>query len=768
MDNVRPGLESNDLHQLRWALGTALAMLSASSAFFLDLDVAPWALAVVVAGVAAFRWPLLPAWIPRWVHRLAFPLITAAFVADLFGGSDTLTALVRVQLLLLGYRMLSYRKRRDDLQVVLLGLFLVVLTGVLTLSLGFAVQLFAFTGCALAFLLVTTLVDVTEVPASGAPAGATERRLAPAWAGDVRWMRLIRRLRAAVDWRLMALGVVLFGGVVAVTALLFTAIPRFELGRSLFLEHLITKKTRTGFSDSIRFGEVTRIQEDSSVAFTVDGVAAERLPGVPYWRMVVLDEHREGGFRSSAGLRAELARRAWQRRVAVDGGVSGALAGSERWRFYFEPGISRYLPLTGAFREIRFNRPMDFQQHVPLRMVMLASDPVELVGFEIAGMESTAVLPDPAHAQRSREKAETAGLGYWRVAVTPAERAQMEIWVREITGGESLKPEVFAARAVRWLASRHRYGLESELPAGSGDAVVRWLDGRGPGHCELFAASFALLARTAGHPTRLVTGFKGGVWNEFSGSLIVRNSMAHAWCELWDGAGAWIRVDPTPGSFAVGEPTPELAAAQQRSRSVDRGWGARLDGWRVFWYRRVVNFDQSTQVELVEDVRGGVKEGFGWFRAILAEVGRTAATWLRQLRSPEYGMLIGILFVALPLALGGSPLGGSPLGGVGDLVVGRSSTRPRVARTGGGAPGGESLAAATADRSLGQWRGHARARRSAGSAFRPARRAGEGSTRLRACAPGGAGEPLSTPRVRPPEVRRRCVGAVAKSAIYRP
>lgn len=656
MDNGRPTLDSTDLHQLRWALGTCLAMLSAGSAFFLDLDVAPWAMAVFAAGVAVFVWPALPGWIPRWGHRLAFPLISAAFLADLYAGTDTMTALVRVQLLLLTYRIISYRKRRDDLQVVLLGLFLVVLTGVLTLSLGFAVQLFAFTGCALALLLVTTLVDVTSgrAPAAGGEGGnesAAARRAIPAWAVDVRWSRLLGRLRAGVEWRLVGLGVGLFLGVVAVTALLFTAIPRFELGRSFFLDQLITKKTRTGFSDSIQFGDVTRIQEDTSVAFTVDGVSPERLPGVPYWRMVVLDEHRDGGFRSSAGMRAELARRTWQRRVAVDGGVSGRGAGTERWRFYLEPGVSRYLPLTGAFRELRFNRPMDFQQNVPLRMVMLATDPVELVGFEITGMESAAILPDAVQAERTRDRAEVAGLGYWRVAVTAEERILLEQWVRDITAGEVLTAEAFAVRAARWLALRHRYGLESELPAGGGDAVVRWLEGSGAGHCELFAAGFTLLARTAGYPARLVTGFKGGSWNEFSGSLIVRNSMAHAWCELWDGSGAWIRVDPTPGSFAVGEPTPELAAAQQRGRIIDRGWGARLDGLRVFWYRRVINFDQSTQLELVEDVRGGVSAWFAKARAWVDESTRGVVDWVRRPRLVEQWWLVFILVVALPLSL---------------------------------------------------------------------------------------------------------------------
>ena len=44
-------------------------------------------------------------------------------------------------------------KKRDDLQVILLGLFLIVVAGVLTVSLAFAGQILVFTACALGFLL---------------------------------------------------------------------------------------------------------------------------------------------------------------------------------------------------------------------------------------------------------------------------------------------------------------------------------------------------------------------------------------------------------------------------------------------------------------------------------------------------------------------------------------------------------------------------------------------------------------------------------------
>ena len=53
------------------------------------------------------------------------------------------------------------------------------------------------------------------------------------------------------------------------------------------------------------------------------------------------------------------------------------------------------------------------------------------------------------------------------------------------------------------------------------------------------------MMRAAGVPARVVTGYLGGEWNPVGGYLIVRQSEAHAWTEVWlDGQG-WTRIDPT-------------------------------------------------------------------------------------------------------------------------------------------------------------------------------------------------------------------------------
>jgi hypothetical protein len=51
--------------------------------------------------------------------------------------------------------------------------------------------------------------------------------------------------------------------------------------------------------------------------------------------------------------------------------------------------------------------------------------------------------------------------------------------------------------------------------------------------------------RSAGVPARVVTGYQGGERNELGDYLIVRQSDAHAWAEVWLEGRGWARVDPT-------------------------------------------------------------------------------------------------------------------------------------------------------------------------------------------------------------------------------
>jgi hypothetical protein len=65
------------------------------------------------------------------------------------------------------------------------------------------------------------------------------------------------------------------------------------------------------------------------------------------------------------------------------------------------------------------------------------------------------------------------------------------------------------------------------------------------GFCEHYASAFTLLMRIAGIPSRVVTGYLGGEYNELGDYLIVHQADAHAWSEVWIEGRGWTRIDPT-------------------------------------------------------------------------------------------------------------------------------------------------------------------------------------------------------------------------------
>ncbi|HEY1109367.1 MAG TPA: DUF3488 and transglutaminase-like domain-containing protein, partial [Opitutaceae bacterium] len=555
---------------------------------YMDVDAWGTMTLAAVATIATMVKPQLPARVPRVAHTLAFPAIVAFFAGDLWLSGELLPAMVRLDILLLLYRNLSYRQRRDDLQIVVLGLFLVIVAGVLTVSLTFAAHLLVYTGCALALLLTLTLTENGEkAPKEKRPAAND------AWVPHADLSRLLRRIKDATDWRIVGLGSVLFVGVVAISALLFLAIPRFQLENSMFLDRFIAKKSKTGFSDSITFGDVTDIQQDTSVALSVDVSDQSAVPSAPYWRMLVLDYYVDGAFKLSPGLRTWEFRR--ERSSATVEGVAQHEGETPRavWTFFLESGVSSYMPQLGPFTRLRFRETQNFQFAPALNSVMLRDQPASMTAYQVEGYDLRPFLPDAGFAERwakrDREEA-TQRLGNLQAALRMqgADRLRLERLAAEIASGEKLTAGEFARRAGAWLRQQHSYSLSPTVPKGEGDPLVRWMTSREPGHCELFAGSLVVLARAAGYPARVVTGFRGGTWNGYSNNFTIRNSDAHAWVEIFDEAAkGWLRTDPLqPEESQQATATVGETAVAAR---LDRSWRARFDSLRVFWYRRIVS-----------------------------------------------------------------------------------------------------------------------------------------------------------------------------------
>ncbi len=595
-----------ELHQLKWVLGELLTIVSLWTIFFLEVRSGPLLAVTVGAILLVICVPSLPGRIPSWVWVAVTPALIVVIVADFVQSRpDIIPSLVRMVVLLVLVRCLQYRRKREDLQLILLCLFMVVIAGVLTLSLNFGIQLLVFTPLAMACLFIINLVDTSE-DGGELPEGFWD---------NFRWGHFLDRVWHVQDFRLLALAVLFFVGVVAVSSLIFITMPRFRIDQAIPFFQLNSRKSKSGFSDKVQFGEVVEIIEDNSVALRVDMENREEAPDTPYWRMVVLDEYYKNSFQMSLSARKNnkvfsdsyFPPRGRAQRSSADGSAG-------KWTFYLEGGISKYLPRTGPSNGLRFQTRKDIEFNYMLRLLNTKKissrvlfyqfdnmDPADNFGITL-GDRDLATLKTIAVDMDSRFL--TSNLKYPQTTLAvPAGEGNKESLTRiveEITSGEILSAREFSARAVKYLQERHYYSLSSVAPPGDRDIMVRWMDSNEPGHCELFAGAFTLMARMAGHPTRIITGFKGGAWNGFENYYMVRNRDAHAWCEVFDGDKTWFRVDPTPGS---GREDSFGAAARLRGLTIDRTWRAYVDSLRILWYRRIVDFDRDQQEAMAGQLR---------------------------------------------------------------------------------------------------------------------------------------------------------------------
>lgn len=130
------------------------------------------------------------------------------------------------------------------------------------------------------------------------------------------------------------------------------------------------------------------------------------------------------------------------------------------------------------------------------------------------------------------------------------------------------------------------------------------------GFCEHFSSAFVVMMRAAGVPARVVTGYQGGTVNSVDGSMVIRQSDAHAWAEVWLPERGWVRVDPTglaapsrisnglSSALPSGDPRP-LLMRDGRAVEMLRAMRDRWEALSNTWNRNVIGFDQQQQISLL-------------------------------------------------------------------------------------------------------------------------------------------------------------------------
>ena len=193
----------------------------------------------------------------------------------------------------------------------------------------------------------------------------------------------------------------------------------------------------------------------------------------------------------------------------------------------------------------------------------------------------------------------------------------------EITAGSATEYDKVMT-VQRWIATNTQYDLNVPRDPAGVDTLDRFLFVTRRGFCEQIASAMAVMLRTQGIPTRLVTGYGPGTWNALTGYYEVKQSDAHAWLEVYYPTIGWVPYDPTFGVPSVSGSGVHFVAPQVLGAIGD-------------FVRRIVPAPMKTLVGVT--IRGLVR-GAGWasrhwFLLLSAGAITAAAALWRRRRARE-------------------------------------------------------------------------------------------------------------------------------------
>jgi transglutaminase-like putative cysteine protease len=107
------------------------------------------------------------------------------------------------------------------------------------------------------------------------------------------------------------------------------------------------------------------------------------------------------------------------------------------------------------------------------------------------------------------------------------------------------------ALAIESYLRRYTYNLALPDPPYDRDLSDYFLFELQQGYCDYYATAMVVLARAAGIPARLVTGYATGAFDPQQSQYRVVEADAHSWPELYFPGFGWIEFEPTAGLSAI-------------------------------------------------------------------------------------------------------------------------------------------------------------------------------------------------------------------------
>ncbi|HYK48652.1 MAG TPA: DUF3488 and transglutaminase-like domain-containing protein, partial [Terriglobales bacterium] len=495
----------------------------------------------------------------RWTTYLTLVYVGIYFADYFLVSGSFLVATVHLVLFGMVIRLFSLQRARDHFMLAVLSFLMVLAAAVLTVD---SVFLFCFAAFLLVAVITFVLMEMRHSIAEDQSRAQESKDSAP-------YRRMANVLLATAP---MLMLMILAGG-----SLIFFLLPRVS---SRYLSaYAPSSDLSTGFSDRVQLGRIGQIQQSSAVVMHIqidnDLEGAYDLK----WRGVALSQF-DGKMWSNPFAQTDLRR-------SPNGIFRLKTAGGET-----APGNSRH--------KVHYRVLME---PIGTNVFFLADKPSGLMGefghistdaggavynldadHPVNRYAAESELDDPDASELRLAPNTVAGQLTPYLALPPLD-IRISKLAEEVTASASNNYDK-AIAIERYL--RTRFGYTLDLPRTSQrDPLAHFLFERKNGHCEYFASSMAVMLRTIRIPSRIVTGFRGGEFNDLTGQYVVRASIAHSWVEAYFPGNGWVSFDPTPGG----------------SLETHSGWSRMLlyvDAAASFWREWVINYDVTHQQTLGE------------------------------------------------------------------------------------------------------------------------------------------------------------------------
>jgi len=470
------------------------------------------------------------------INRNLLNFITIIFIVLIFMRitlQDIITPALESLLVLLSIKFIEDKETRDYLQIFLISILIFVGTTIFSFEISFIIYFLIFI-----FLFNLAIVFLTY------------------FSQDKKLTFSLKEI-TKISYKTTLIPLIS----IPITIFLFFALPRTPYPFFNFSGSTLT--ARSGFSENVKLGTVSNIQEDNSIIFraNMEKIDDEHL----YWRGITL-EYFEGDEWSDIDTGPI------DKKTKVEGDTIYQTIYLEPYSGTYFFGLDKPVNVTGnrnIFKkdDFTFYTKDILSNRVRYDVISILSDTIE------------EKIPQNSYYLQLPENISQ----------------DIKNLSLSLQGGNELDT---VKNVENYLKNGdYRYSLKN-LPT-SNKPVDEFLFDKKQGNCEYFATSMAIILRINGIPSRVVAGYRGGVYNDLGNYYILRQSNAHLWVEAYIDNIGWIRFDPTTSLLSE-----EYIS---NSKKISK-FSLFIDTINYYYNTLIINYDFEKQISLFNKIREGFKK----------------------------------------------------------------------------------------------------------------------------------------------------------------